>query len=762
MNFATVPNYAKCDNNKKKVASKAIMTLFPGAKQVVLTACAGILISLAAFGYLRFGENQAAREALQTEAFNIQREIRQNMTAHLFATELLAREWEQSDQAISTSWQRDAELITLYYQSVHGLVWLSPELVIKRYYPPSRQPQLLGTRFDDAELVERLMTSSGNRHAMVGGAGNLGRLSSDIAMFARLERNNKQGFLGLIISMQDLLNNVIRGNIAEGFQLSLSRDGQTLYQFAGDTSLRDSWAEQRELQILGSSWQLNIWITAKKLAQLRGGISIAILVAGLLITAMLTFVTFILAQSRYKAQQLADANIELYTEIDERERIEKQMAYLAEHDALTNLINRNALMRILSERLKDREKSANSAILFIDLDRFKEVNDALGHTVGDELLRRVSRRISKLAPKNSRLARSGGDEFLLAVLQPDNRQQIIDLTKQLLKALDSHFFVDDYELFISASIGIAFADDADFNAEFLIRNADTALYQAKDNGRNTFHIYNKAVHRDLAKKLELVKQLRYAVENESLVVYYQPKVELLSHRIVGMEALVRWIQEDGTVVGPDQFIPIAEDTGLIIPLSEFVLKEACKQLHHWHQLGFDDLTMAINISGKQLHLPNLVDDIMNTVHSAQVSADKIELELTEQVFIENIQSHTNFMHAVRENGMSLAIDDFGVGYSSLSYLKNFPVTSLKIDRSFVNDLPDNEDDAVIVQTIINLARNLNIQLVAEGIETPDQVDFLMSRECGVGQGYLFSRPLPAEKISELLENYHGLIPIQIA
>lgn len=738
------------------------MTLFPGAKQVLLTACAGIIVSLAAFGYLRQSENEAARDALQTEAFNLQREIRQNMTAHLFATELLAREWEQNQPSLEQSWQRDAELITLYYQSVQGLAWLSPTLQIQRFFPPSRQPQLLGTVFKDSDLVERLQVSSGNRHAMVGSAGNLGRLSSDVAMFARIENDDKQGFLGLIISMQDLLNNVIRGNISEGFQLSLNHQGKTLYQFAGDMSLRESWTETRQLQILGNSWQLNIWLTSNKLAQLRGGVSIAILLAGLLITAMLTFVIFILAQSRYKAQQLADANIELYTEIDERERIEKQMAYLAEHDALTNLINRNALMRILNEQLKNTELSANSAILFIDLDRFKEVNDALGHTVGDELIRRVARRISKLAPKNSRLARSGGDEFLLAILKPDNRQQVIDLTQQLLKALDSHFFVDDYELFISASIGIAFANDADFNAEYLIRNADTALYQAKDNGRNTYHLYNKAVHRDLAKKLELVKQLRYAVENESLVVYYQPKVELLSHRIVGLEALVRWVQEDGTVIGPDQFIPIAEDTGLIIPLSEFVLKEACNQLHHWHKAGFEDLTMAINISGKQLHLPHLVDDIMSTVHGAQVPADKIELELTEQVFIENIQSHTNFMHAVRDNGMSLAIDDFGVGYSSLSYLKNFPVTSLKIDRSFINDLPDNEDDAVIVQTIINLARNLNIQLVAEGIETPEQVDFLMSRECGVGQGYLFSRPLPAEKITELLENYHGLIPIQIA
>lgn len=738
------------------------MTLFPGAKQVFTTVIAGLVLTLLAFAVLRHGENQEARDSLESEAFNIQREIRQSMTSHLFATELLVREWDSSDLSILQRWQQDAELVTLYYQSVQGIVWLADDLTIKRFYPPSRQPQLLGTKFSDSKLATDLLSSAGNQHAMVGAAGNLGRLSSDIAMFARLNKGDKSGFLGLTISLQDLLNNVVRSNISEGYQLSLTHDGQTLYQFAGDISLQDEWQLQRNLQLLGNSWEMQLWLTPAKLSKLQGGVSLAILIAGLLVTLMLTFVIYILAQSRYKAQQLADANIELYTEIDERERIEKQMAYLAEHDSLTGLINRNALMRILGERLADQAGSADTAILFIDLDRFKEVNDALGHTVGDELLRRVARRISKLAPKGSRLARSGGDEFLLAVMQPDNRQQIQTLTEQLLKALDSHFFVDDYELFISASIGIAYADDADFNAEYLIRNADTALYQAKDNGRNTFHLYNKAVHRDLAKKLELVKQLRYAVENERLEVYYQPKVELLSHRIVGMEALVRWIQEDGTVIGPDEFIPIAEDTGLIIPLSEFVLKQACKQLHHWHQLGFSELTMAINISGKQLHLPNLVGDIIDTVTEAQVPAEQIELELTEQVFIENIQSHTNFMHAVREHGISLAIDDFGVGYSSLSYLKNFPVTSLKIDRSFIRELPEDEDDAVIVQTIINLAKNLNIQLVAEGIETSEHVDFLMHRECGVGQGYLFSRPLPAEQMTELLQQYQGLIPIQIA
>ena len=249
------------------------------------------------------------------------------------------------------------------------------------------------------------------------------------------------------------------------------------------------------------------------------------------------------------------------------------MAYLAEHDPLTGLINRNALKRILGEWLERTDTRTNSALLFIDLDRFKEVNDALGHTVGDELLRRVARRINKLAPTDSQLARVGGDEFLLAIESTESREQVVTLAERLLQALDAHFFVDVYELFISASIGITFAEDADFNAEYFIRNADTALYQAKEQGRNTYKIYDKAIHKDLTKKLELVKRLRHAVNKQQLTVYYQPKVELSSRRITGFEALVRWVDEDGSIIPPDKFIPLAEDTGLIIPISEYVMRE---------------------------------------------------------------------------------------------------------------------------------------------------------------------------------------------
>ena len=739
------------------------MMFLHGSRQAVIAALVGLVITVTAFSYLRYQENQVVHDALEAETYNLQRDIRQSLVSHLFVAELLAREWERSDLSIEERWKENADIVTLYYQNVQGITWLNDELDIELIYPQNEQPELLGTPFAKTPLLEKLKASEGNRHAMMGPAGNLGRISSDIAIFVRVEQQDQtHGFLGFVISLQSLFNNVVRSNISEGFQLSVRSDNDILYQFAGDTSLREEWSHFHSLQLVGNSWELSVWPTAGHLEQLRGGISLAALIAGLLVTSMLTFVLYILGQSRFKAQQLADSNIELYSEIDERERIEKQMAYLAEHDSLTGLVNRNALKRILGEWLETESPHKKAALLFIDLDRFKEVNDALGHTVGDELLRRVARRITKLAPKGSVLARAGGDEFLLAIAKPDSRESIIKLSEQMLQALDTHFFVDVYELFISASIGVTFADDADFNAEYFIRNADTALYQAKEHGRNTYKVYDKAIHRDLTKKLELVKRLRHAVSKQQLTVYYQPKVELGSRRISGLAALVRWVDDDGSIIPPDEFIPLAEDTGLIIPISEYVMEEAFLQLKQWHELGFEELSIAINISGKQLHLADLVDDIMERVNEAQIPPNKVELELTEQVFIENIQSHTRFMHSVREQGMSLAIDDFGVGYSSLSYLKNFPVTSLKIDRSFVRDLPHNEDDATITQTIISLARNLNLQLVAEGIETEEQVEFLLQRECSTGQGFLFSKPVPARQITELLQQYKGLIPIQIA
>jgi len=740
-----------------------MMRNLSGSRQAIIAALLGTLLTIAFFLFLHLQEKQQIKQSLATEAFNIQREVRQNLISHVFMAEWVARDWATSERPLEQRWKDETETISLYYQSVRTMVWLNPELQIKLISPEQGNYSKLNATFNQSPLVGTLLESEQNRHAMVGPAGSLAERKTDIALFVRVEHPDNSGFFGTIISLESLFNNVVRTNITEGYQLVITDKDRVLYEFQGEQSQRDEWNTVTSMQILGNAWNLELWPTTQRLSELRSGVPVVALLAGLITTALITSVFYVLGMSRYRAQELADTNLDLYAEIEERERVEKKMAYLAEHDSLTDLANRNALMRFLENHCQQAKKNdALLSVFFIDLDSFKEVNDALGHTVGDDLLKRVARRLGKIIPENGYLARTGGDEFLLAVPNFESKDAVEALANQLLIALDTHFFVDAYEIFISGSIGIAHACDADYDAETLVRNADTALYRAKENGRNTYRIYSKDLHQDLTEKLELLKRLRHAIEQNKLTVYYQPKIDFNSRRIIGLEALVRWIEDDGTIIGPDQFIPIAEDTGLIMPISEFVMRTALAQLHEWRGMGFTDLTMAINVSGKQLHQPDLVDNVLDAIRRAKVPANRLELELTEQVFIENIQSHTNFMHQVREHGISLAIDDFGVGYSSLAYLKNFPVTSLKIDRSFIQDLPNDKDDATITQTIINLAKNLDINVVAEGIETEEQVDFLLERDCTIGQGFLFSRPLPEHEITKLLEQYQGLIPIQIA
>ncbi|EKE84891.1 signal protein [Idiomarina xiamenensis 10-D-4] len=739
------------------------MKYFNHSKQAVIAMVAGVILTLALFFYLQHEETKQVKQYLGAEAQSIKRKIRQDLISHLFMVEWIGRDWANSERDMQQRWRDEALAISLYFKSVRTLAWLDSDLTILQVHPEQGNYQLLGQQFADSPLLNRLPLSLNNQHAMIGDAGNLGSQNTDLAMLMRIPQGDKHYFLAVVISLQDLFNHIVRTNISEGYQLRITQQQRLIYQFQGDTDLLDSHGVNVDVQALTNNWQLTLWPTQRKLSSMTGHTPIVMLVVGFFTTLLIAFVLSVLTGSRKRAQELADTNLDLYAEIEERERVEKQMAYLAEHDWLTHLANRNALLRFLEEHIElSQQQSTRLAVLFIDLDRFKEVNDALGHTVGDELLKRVARRLQKIIPKQAYLARTGGDEFVIAVPDIIHQEDVIDITNQLLVALDTHFYVDDYELFISASIGIAFAEDADYSAENLIRNADTSLYQAKENGRNTYHLYNKSLHRDLTDKLELMKRLRHAVDEEKLEVYYQPKVELTSRRIVGLEALVRWIEDDGQVIGPDRFIPIAEDTGLIIPISNFVMRRACEQLKLWHDLGYDELSMAINISGKQLHSPDLMERVLESIHHAQIPAKKLELELTEQVFIENIQSHTNFMHSIREHGIALAIDDFGVGYSSLAYLKNFPVSSLKIDRSFVQDLPHDNDDATITQTIINLAKNLDLDVVAEGVETEAQVDFLLARDCVIGQGYLFSKPIPAQQMTRLLQQYQGLIPIEIA
>ncbi|MCC5854884.1 MAG: EAL domain-containing protein [Idiomarina sp.] len=731
-------------------------------RQAILAAVCGVLLTLAVTLALRYVDNQNIQSNINDELSALVSELQRDLRSHMFGMTFVARQADFSDPDGAT-WLDDGDVIQAYFPHFRKLYWVSEDGVILGTHPTENASDIVGTRFSTQSGVSLAALRDQARYLLP--ANELAASPADMLMIIPRLVDYPAGFFIGVLDTEQLLHATTARYLSEHSQFQIIRGStnERIFEFAADRRLYDRWAASQEVTIFDQTLRFELWPSSTRLSEMRSRLPLFVVLAGSISTALLTFVLYVLGVSRVRAQELADTNLDLYMEIEERERVEKRMAYLAEHDWLTDLANRNALMEHLDQAMKRSQDSVQYVgALLIDLDNFKEVNDALGHSVGDSLLKAVADRLSRIQPKSGMLARMGGDEFAMTMTDIQNIAPLESLARKVLDSLEEHFYIDDYELFISASIGIAVSQSGCESGDDIMRNADTALYRAKERGRSIYHVYSQVLHQELNERMELVQRLRHAVEAGQLDVYYQPKVDMSSRKIVGVEALVRWIEDDGKVIGPDQFIPVAEDTGLIIPISEFVLKEACQQVRKWQLNGFEDIQLSVNLSGKQLQSPDLIKHILDVLKETELPPHSLELELTEQVFIENIKSHTNFMHSVRENGMTLAIDDFGVGYSSLSYLKHFPVNALKIDRSFIRDLPDDKDDATITQTIINLAQSLDIGVVAEGVETEEQVEFLMERSCSIGQGFLFSRPIPAKEMTTLLQRYEGLVPIQIA
>lgn len=737
------------------------MHYFSHFRQAIATGIIGLILTLIASSVLWYLDNQKVRASLQSELMSLQREVGKEVRAHVFGLTWIARQHADRPNREGASWLDEGEIIQTYYPNFSAFLWVNETGSIEAAYPVDLAKDLVGTRFDEqtGQSLESIRHNS--RHLIQ--AGTIKKNPLDILIITPHLASQPKGYYIAILNSEQLLHATLATYLNDGSMFQIrSSNNQVLFDFAGQEKHYDAWRATSTVHSFEQELHFELWPSPERLNTMRSKLPLLVLLAGLSATALMTASLYVLGISRVRAQELADTNIDLYIEIEERERVEKRMAYLASHDLLTGLANRHALNEHLEKALKGCNCSDKRVgALIIDLDNFKDVNDALGHTLGDELLKSVAKRLAELQPESGLLARLGGDEFAMTVVNIPSVSELECLAEQALEALNKQFFIEDYELFVSGSIGLAINQASDEEPDDLMRNADTALYRAKELGRSVYHVYSHKLHEELNARIELVKRLREAVDKEHLSVFYQPKIDMASRRIVGVEALVRWIDEDGSIIGPDQFIPVAEDTGLIIPISNFVLKTACTQLKRWHDMGMTELQLSVNLSGKQLQSPDLMDYILSVIDETGIPSHLLELELTEQVFIENIKSHTNFMHAVREEGVTLAIDDFGVGYSSLSYLKHFPVNVLKIDRSFVQDLPDDKDDATITQTIINLANSLDLELVAEGVETEEQVSFLTERGCIIGQGFLFSRPIPSSEMTELLTRYEGLVPIQI-
>jgi len=442
--------------------------------------------------------------------------------------------------------------------------------------------------------------------------------------------------------------------------------------------------------------------------------------------------------------------------IKEREKAEAQLVHMAYHDELTRLPNRQLFNRDLTLFFSQSKGEKNGAVIFLDLDRFKIINDTLGHYVGDQLLKFIGQKLQSYVRNEDTIARFGGDEFIILLTNIAHVDEVTTFVKGIPMLLSEPFTYDSQELHITASVGVSLYPSHGTDADTLIKNADIAMFRAKDEGGNTYKLYRPEANLHSKERLSQEIGLRKSIERDEIQVYYQPLIDLNSGRMIGAESLARWKQPQSEMIPPSTFIPLAEEIGMILPIGNYVLQQACQQIKRWDEMGYPHLSVSVNISYYQFQQAGFVNYIIQTLELIGLQPHRLCLEITENVAMTNVNHMMNTMTKLKELGVHIAIDDFGTGYSSLGYLKNFKVNTLKIDQSFIRDVTTDEDNAAIVAALIAMCRQLKIKSLAEGVETQEQLDFLKGKGCDEIQGYLYSKPVPHEELEIILKENRNL------
>ncbi len=442
----------------------------------------------------------------------------------------------------------------------------------------------------------------------------------------------------------------------------------------------------------------------------------------------------------------------VFHDVSESRAMTAKMAHLAQHDYLTGLPNRALLTERLAQAVGQADRHhKHVALLFLDLDFFKYINDSLGHLVGDQLLQSVAARLTECVRATDTVCRQGGDEFVILLAETEHPQDAADVAEKLLSSFAASHIIGVHELHLTLSIGISVYPGDGVNAETLIQNADTAMYHAKTSGRDNYKFFMTDMNERSVQRLFVENSLRRALKQREFLLHYQPQIDIVSGKIIGAEALIRWMDPEIGLVYPERFVPIAEESGLIVPIGQWVLREACRQVGAWLISGLRAVPVAVNISAKEFRNPTFLDEVALALKETGIAPHYLKLELTESILMHDVESSVSVFESLKAMGVKIAIDDFGTGYSSLSYLKRFPIVTLKIDQSFVHDITTDADDATIVSAVIGMGRNLNLRVIAEGVETSEQLEFLRVHLCDEGQGFLFSHPLPAEDLALLLD-----------
>lgn len=706
---------------------------------------------------LRYGlvqQDKAQIEAnLANEARAMANHLQREFLVHAEAIRRMAKRFQADPSITLETWRQDARNYLEDFGVYQAIEWIDRDYIIRWLEPVADNQDVVGYNVafnDERRRALALAQSTGDWD--LSGIIDLQQGGKGMVIYAPVGSGiANNGFIAGVFRMEALARQLLTERVLESFRVEIREAGELSYQLNSDLPVSDTFSHTVPVDLPTLNWTLTLrpaksWV-ANQYSNWPTLTFTTFLLMGLLTSLTTLLVQLILKRNR----SLLKTRRELDQEIAQRTAIQIDLARLESTDTLTGLANRRFFMEDLSHTLNIADRQMRQVgLIMLDLDRFQTLNDSLGHQFGDELLIKVSERLNRLSNERILVAYSGGDEFMVCQQQVDDLDDIIHLLGQIKQCFDQPFEVQGQAHSITATMGVAVYPQSGLDADTLLRNADIALYRAKEQGRNTYQFYTEGMQEREVMRLELDKDLSQALTNDEFVLFYQPQLNLDTGKIQSVEALIRWQHPRRGLLPPGEFIPLAEESGRITDIGRWVVMAACRQLADWKGTAQENLRIAVNLSGRELDDEALVDHIREALEAENVPAERLEFELTEEIFIQNIERNRNQLSRLQKLGVHLAIDDFGVGYSSLGYLRDFPVDVLKIDRSFITEVTERHDDAVITRAVINLAHNLGIQVVAEGVETEEQLAFLKHHRCNFAQGYLISRPIPAPDLEQAL------------
>ena len=708
---------------------------------------------------LQFGIQKQNQTTLQGNLNNqtelMARRFEEDFMIHVNAIERMAKRLENNPAIDRNTWALDAKNYLKDFGVYQAIEWIDRNFVIRWLEPLKGNEAVIG--FNVAITPQRLsalQNAQRTGNLDISGVLELKQGGTGLVIYAPVGGGeSNRGFVAGVFRMEVLANDLVPPEALESFRVYIRNQNETVYQLNPELETDNRFNSLAEIHLPMLDWTLSI--TPSK-AYVKKHLSSwpKVTFVVMLFMGVLTSVTTLLVQLILKRNQaLLKTRAELDAEISQRQAVQQDLTRLETTDTLTGLANRRFFMEDLAYTLSMADRQLRQvALVMIDLDRFQMLNDSLGHQFGDELLIKVSERLNNLSDERVTIGYSGGDEFMVCRQHVDNLDDVINLLGQIKQCFHDEFEVQGERHGITATMGVAVYPQSGLDADTLLRNADIALYRAKEQGRNTYQFYTEGMQDREVTRLELDKDISKALADDEFVLYFQPQLDLRDSSIKSVEALIRWHHPRRGLVPPVDFIPLAEESGRITDIGRWVVMAACKQLAKWRDTEFSHLRIAVNLSGRELDDEHIVDHIQASLTANGVPPELLEVELTEEIFIQNIEHNMNQLTRLNQLGVHLAIDDFGVGYSSLGYLRDFPVDLLKIDRSFITDVIERHDDAVITRAVINLAHNLGIEVVAEGVETPEQLRFLKNHRCDLIQGYFISRPIPAAELEKALRS----------